>query len=328
MLAITGTTGKIGGAVLDALLEKELVEVSDLVIITSSPLGGENIERLKNKYTSLRDFRFANYADQNSMRAALEGCSQLFLVSTPEIHLDFGHTQNNSSDNLLSRKGRESQHINAIRAAVDMGVDRVVYTSLAFTTSSESGVMRAHKKTEEYLFELASKDMISFISVREGLYNESWPLYLGHYDVSNEKRTEIVVPADGKVSWTSISDLGLATALILTPFYGDKYSNQTIFLSQKRAVSLSELAKYLDKRLRFVSPSEYVNHYHQKMGLGVNMLEWWQTTYPSLEEGHCNSANYQETSLLEELLATAKQKPIPIETTIELMTTNRSTKSQ
>lgn len=54
----------------------------------------------------------------------------------------------------------------------------VYYTSLAFGSDSEAGVMRAHLRTEEYLRKLEGEGMKVTV-VREGLYNSSWPLFLG-----------------------------------------------------------------------------------------------------------------------------------------------------
>jgi hypothetical protein len=52
--------------------------------------------------------------------------------------------------------------------------------------------------------------------IREGLYNESWPLYLGYFDPKGDDREEVALAGDGKISCTSIRNLGHGTALVLS----------------------------------------------------------------------------------------------------------------
>ena len=61
--------------------------------------------------------------------------------------------------------------------------------------------MRAHIRTEAYLHDLAQQGKTEYTIIREGLYNESWPLYFGHYwGFKSDERQEIVVAGDGPVS--------------------------------------------------------------------------------------------------------------------------------
>jgi len=96
-------------------------------------------------------------------------------------------------------------------------VKHVYYTSLAFGGDSEAGVMRAHLRTEKFLREVKEEMGVGFdfTVIREGLYNESWPLYLGYFNVKGDDRDEILVAGDGRVSWTGIQDLGLGNAMVL-----------------------------------------------------------------------------------------------------------------
>ena len=161
MLALTSTTGKLGGAVLDAILKHNLIPASQLVILTSSKLA-------THKSLGIRIGTF----DFNRPDPAAAGCTRLFLVSTPQISLDF--------DNAPSGQGREKHHIAAINAAKEASVKQVIYTSLAFGGDSGTGVMRAHLRTEAYL-----KGMMKVTVIREGLYNSIWPLYLGYFGVGD-----------------------------------------------------------------------------------------------------------------------------------------------
>jgi hypothetical protein len=77
--------------------------------------------------------------------------------------------------------------------------------------------MTAHERTEARLRELEKQVGFDVTILREGLYNESCPLYLGYFVPKEDKRTRIVLPLehDGKISWTAIAVLGIANAMIL-----------------------------------------------------------------------------------------------------------------
>ena len=96
-------------------------------------------------------------------------------------------------------------------------------------------------------------------------YNESWPLYFGHYSLPSDPRTEIVVAGDSPISWTSIPDLGLANALILTSPL--KWVGRTLYLSQSKAHTLADVAAMVSKAvgtevsLKIVSREDHERFY-------------------------------------------------------------------
>lgn len=305
MLAFTGTTGKLGGATLNAILSQNLIPPSQLVICTSSPLTSPKLHTYKAQGIQIRSFDF-NSPDPS----AFEGCDKLFLVSTPAIQLDF-------NDAALGQ-GREKHHFAAIDAAKSAGVRHVVYTSLAFGSDSGAGVMRAHLRTEEYLKLLEGEGMKVTV-IREGLYNSSWPLYLGYFDVKDgEQRDEIVVAGDGKVSWTSIRDLGVGTAVVLADESG-RWVGKTIYLASRRNErSLEEIAGIVGGvrgrklRVRKVGREEYVEYYVGR-GRDQPAVEWWSSTYAALEKGEC----LIEDPTLDDLLDSRGIQAKPVEETIK-----------
>jgi len=135
--------------------------------------------------------------------------------------------------------------------------------------------MRAHLRTEEFLHGLEAEGM-KFTILREGLYNESWPLYLGYYDVKGrDDRSEIVLAGDGKISWTSIGDLGLRNALILADENEGKWEGKTIYLSKtvdpktlKEIAGLVGRARGRELQVKIVGEQEYVDFYAWKEGEG------------------------------------------------------------
>ncbi|CAA9960206.1 nucleoside-diphosphate-sugar epimerase [Pyrenophora teres f. maculata] len=312
MLALTSATGKLGSAVISAILENNLIDPKDLVICSSSPATHPHLTHLLTTHPTLT-LRHADFTTPSTLAPAFTSCTSLFLVSTPAIHLDY--------NNAPPGQGREAHHIPAIDAALAAGVRHIYYTSLAFGNPSKAGVMRAHIRTEAYLRELEAKGKCKVTVIREGLYNESWPLYFGYYyGLKEEKRKEVLVAGDGRVCWTSIPDLGFATARILAAD-SEEWAGKMVYLSQRRGVTLGEIAGVVSKakgeevRLKVVDRKAYEDFYVGEMGMERAAVEWWSSTYEALEEGECEI----DDGTLEGLLAEVGRKPKQIEETIEEM---------
>ena len=307
MLAIVGASGKLGYATLSALLSHNLLPKDSIVCTSSSPPSSE-------KYTSLTKLgvqvRAATFDDPSSLERALEGCTALFLVSSPRIALDF--------NNAPPGSGREKDHKIAIDAARRAGVQHIYYTSLAFANPSKAGVMQAHMRTEAYLAELSD---ISYTVIREGLYNESWPLYFGHYNVGGDERTDVPVGGDSPISWASIADLGLANALVLAA-PREEYKNKTFYLSNTRdAKTLDEVAAIVSKvkgkqiKLKVVSRQEHEKYYITERKMDPGMIRWWASTYDALRDREC----LIKGDTFVRLLSQKGQTPKPMEETIQEM---------
>lgn len=217
--------------------------------------------------------------------------------------------------------GREAHHRAAIDAAISVGVQHIYYTSLAFANPSKSSVMRAHERTESYLKDLEKQAKVKVTIVREGLYNESWPLYFGYYfGLKQEKRQEVLVAGDGQVSWTSIPDMAYATAKVLSE-RSEKWAGKTFYLSQKRTWSLKDIAGIVSKvrceevTLSVVSRKEYEDFYIGEKGMEKPSVEWWSSTYDALKDGECAI----EDDTLEGILRDAGRTPKTLDETIEEM---------
>ena len=242
------------------------------------------------------------------METAYTGCTKLFLVSTPLISLDF--------NNAPPGTGREKHHIDAINAAVRAGVRHIYYTSLAFGSDSEAGVMQAHLRTERYL---KSLEGVRYSIIREGLYNESWPLYLGYYDPKGDERRSVIIAGDGPISWTAISDLGLGTALVLVDEEG-KWNGKMVYLSNLRTKTLNDVARIVENikaeelGVKVVSREEYVQYY-TAMRKQRESVDWWSSTYKALVRGECA---IKDRTLID-LLESRGVEPKPIEATIREM---------
>jgi uncharacterized protein YbjT (DUF2867 family) len=218
-------------------------------------------------------------------------------------------------------QGREAHHRAAIDAALKVGVKHIYYTSLGFGNPSKAGVMRAHIRTEKYLRELEGEGKVKVTVIREGLYNESWPLYFGYYfGLKEETRKEVIVAGDGKISWTSIPDMAFGTAKVLSE-PSDKWAGKTFYLSQKKSWTLQDIAKIVSKvrgedvALKVVDRKEYEDFYVNEKGMEKASVEWWSSSYDALKDGECEI----DDPTLEGVLKEAGRTPKPLEETIEEM---------
>lgn len=181
--------------------------------------------------------------------------------------------------------------------------------------------MRAHIRTEKYLKDLEEQQKVKVTVLREGLYNESWPLYFGYYfGLKEEARQEVVVAGDGPISWTAIADMAFATAKILSAA-SEAWAGRTVYLSQKKTWSLADIAGIVSKirgeqvSLKVVSRKEYEEFYVNGKGMERASVEWWSSTYDALRDRECAI----DDATLEDFLKRAGRSPKPLEDTIEAM---------
>lgn len=141
-------------------------------------------------------------------------------------------------------------HKNAIEAAVAAGVKYIFYSSLAFASglgsSSSNQIMQAHLLTEKYLHEQAVAGRLSYTCIREGIYSESFPLYLAALDLERPAH-DILIPHSGSgpgIAWVKTDELGEATANLIISCAKNvgnfPYRNQTMLLSGCQELSLND----------------------------------------------------------------------------------------
>ncbi|OTB03526.1 hypothetical protein M426DRAFT_321682 [Hypoxylon sp. CI-4A] len=342
-IAITGASGKLGGATLDALLAHNLAPASSIVALTSSQPGSSTWTALQAKAADLQ-VRHASFDDAASFEQALRGVDKLFLVSTPHIEMDYDDEEevvSTSSGEIkyyhYTRKpdgrGREAHHKIAIDAAARAGVRHLYYSSLAYAFSqgpgahSRAAVMRAHLLTEAYLRSLhddEGKFQDGVTVIREGLYSESWPLYLGYFslDGSDDGRVEVPLAGDGRISWTAIEDLGVGSAVVLTRPSAE-FAGRVFYLANgpESARSLSEVAELVGRargrevKVEIVGTERHIEYYIKERGRDRRHARWWSTTYDALEAGEA----LIDDGTLEGLLKEVGVKPKRMEDIVEQM---------
>jgi uncharacterized protein YbjT (DUF2867 family) len=309
-IIITGSTGGLGSRVLYHLLHTLKVSPQSLIISLYNP------RKMPDEYSKLNlDVRRGDYQSPESLRTAFEGGDKLFLVSYPS----------------LRHQIRVDAHKNAIDAALAVGVQHIYYTSLAFSDESTAVVKQAHIDTEKYLKDVCSRGQggrqVNYTVIKEGIYSESFPLYLGYFDRKKVEQERVIrVPRTGGpgVSWVARDELGEGTARILTSDadpQGKSWTNRRVLLSGSEAVTLQGLADMITKilswhenplRVEGVGREAFVEC-HADGESGPKSREYvglWATSYPAMEAGELAVVD----PLLQKLLGRALK---PMEESVE-----------
>ncbi|KAJ5378064.1 uncharacterized protein N7496_005473 [Penicillium cataractarum] len=277
-IGVFPASGGLGTSIVNHLTK--LVSASQLVLIARNP---DKWTRLGQAGATLRK---ADYDQPSTLDNAFDGVDVLILISYASFEI----------------RRRVEVHQLAIQAAIKSGVKHIFYSSLGFagdlTDHSVAHVMGAHLETERFLAEITDK--VTYTSVREGLYSESFPIYTAWLDPANPP-TEITIPHSGAgpgVSWVKRDELGEATAKLIVGYIDQPkkfdYLNKKVLLTGQRAISLAETVDILGRaigkplKIREISVDEYVrltqigdkHTYH-----GVNLSREWATAWEAIKQG-------------------------------------------
>lgn len=269
---LTGSTGQLGSRVLQHLL-KLGVKPEDIA------LSAFDIKRvpseIKNKGIEIRH---GDYKRKETLEKSFVNADVLFLISTTTISVD----------------ERTVEHKNAIEVAKKLGIKHIFYTSTTCGDTRETQIKAAHIDTEDLL----KASGLKFTIIREGIYSEAYSVFAGYFDPA--ATMEIIIPADGAISFASREDLAKATAKLL--FSHSEYENQTITLTGSRNYTISQIAVLLSNILdriipvRIVSMEEYIERNIKAQN--ESWVHLWATTYGALERGELARVS----STLEKLL--------------------------
>ena len=206
MIIVTGATGTLNGATVDFLLKR--MPAHDIGVSVRDP----------SRATHLADqgvrVRQGSYDDPSALRHSFAEAEQVLLVSSSDLTADV-----------------VAQHHRAIDAAVDVGAQRIVYTSAhgtAFDTPYPP--LAIHAATEQHL----EASGVAWTAMRNGFYGDPTQL-LGAWDETGV----IAMPADGPFSWIDRRDAAEAAAAILT---ADEPFDGPIDLTLPEAVTLADFA--------------------------------------------------------------------------------------
>ncbi len=201
-LAVTGSTGMLGG-----LIAGELA---------ADGIGQRLLVRDPSRAPELPAaavVAFASYADRASSRAALAGVRTLLMVSAAE-----------SADRL-------EQHRSFVDAALEAGVEQIVYTSfLGAAPDATFTLARDHYATEQHIRDSGA----AFTFLRDSFYLDFLPELTGEDGV-------IRGPAgDGRVAAVTRADAARTAASVLR--HPEEHTGQTYDLTGPEAITLTEAA--------------------------------------------------------------------------------------
>ncbi len=209
MIIVTGATGLLGRQVVEQLLAR--VPSNRIGVSVRDP---QKAQAFANQGIRVRQ---GSFADTASLARAFEGATQVFIISVDKM-----------GDECVR------QHRAAIDAAVAAGARRILYASqMGAKPASHFQACRDHAATEEAL----RTSGVAYTSLRNGFYASSALHFLGHAAESGQ----LVLPADGPVSWTAHADLAEAAAVILAE--EGRFDGPTPPLTGPQALTFDDIAK-------------------------------------------------------------------------------------
>jgi uncharacterized protein YbjT (DUF2867 family) len=216
-ILVTGATGNIGGEIVRLLKEKN----ADFIAATNS----RSIDGV--------DSVALNFADTQSLEAAMQGISTLFMVLA------------NHPDMITWGK-------NVIDTAKKCGVKHIVRSSGSLADGNSSiGVRKVLAETNQYLKESG----IDYTITAPDFFMQNFINFHG----DDYKNGALYLPAgDGKVAWVDVRDIAAVNVdVLLNP---EKYCNQTLTITGTTALSYAEavavLNDVLGKDVKYVAVSD------------------------------------------------------------------------
>ena len=274
-LAVTGSTGNLGGRVARRLASSNVAQRLLARDVTRAPQleGGVPVP-------------FNGYDDRADAVRALEGVSTLFMVSASE-----------SAD-------RRDQHLSFVDAAAEAGVRHVVYTSFFGAAPDATFTLaRDHYSTEEHI----KASGMAYTFLRDNLYLDFFERMVGEDGV-------IRGPAgDGVVSAVSLDDAAASAAAVLSA--PEAHVGRTYDLTGPEALSFSTVAETLSaalgREVRFHDETiEEAYESRRKWPAPDWLYDAWVSTYTAIAAGelaqvtdHVRTLTGHAPARLEELLA-------------------------
>jgi NAD(P)H dehydrogenase (quinone) len=261
-IALTGTSGGIGGLVLEKLGSQ--VSSGSLILV------GRDASKLAPGF----EHREAVYGDGEAMTAALLEVDTLFFVSGRES------------------EARLDEHLSVVQAAVDAGVGRIVYLSfLGASPDATFTLGRHHFYTEEAI----RKTGLRYTFLRDSLYQDYLPFMTGEDGV-------IRGPAgDGRLSAVSREDVAEVVAVVLKDADAaggaeTRHDGHAYDITGPEALTLSEVAEQLTAASGH--PVSFHNETREeayasraKYNAPAFEVEGWVTSYESIGVGEMSGVS-------------------------------------
>lgn len=182
-IAIIGGTGKLGGHIIDALIERG-TDPTDILAL------GRNEQRLTHLSHRGIGIARADLADVTATATALNGAQTVLLISAGD-------------------PGQRVQlHTNGIAAVQSAGAQRLVYTSALEAPTTKFVLAGDHARTEQLIAESGIPSTI----MRMGWYTEN---HLADFESARQRGVIANSVGAGRIASATRRDLGEATAVVL-----------------------------------------------------------------------------------------------------------------
>ena len=211
-IAITGASGNIGGMVARHLNARGL----PLILPLRNPAKAPNLPNTEARQFAYGDFKLA--------KQALSGVDVLFMVSAAESPT------------------REQEHLTLVQAALEAGVQHIVYLSFAQAAlDSTFTLARTHAVTENAI----RQTNMRYTFLRDNFYSEMMATIANADGI-------IAGPADdGRVACVSQRDVAQAAANVIADIAcgNHLHDNQTYTLTGSQPLSFAELTRSEERRV-------------------------------------------------------------------------------
>lgn len=249
LIAVTGSTGRLGGRVARRLATAGAPQRLVVRDVDRAPaLARTDVAR-------------ADYRDAEAGRAALAGVTTVFMVSAEET------------------VDRVDRHRTFVDAAVDAGIEHIVYTSFYNAAADATFTLaRDHYATEQHI--RASGAAWTFL--RDNLYLDFIRYFAG------EERIIRGPAGDGRVAAVALDDIADAAAAVLSS--PADHAGQTYDLTGPEAFSFADAAEILTAETgqRFGYHAETIDEaYRSRASYGAPdwQVEAWVSTYLAVATG-------------------------------------------
>lgn len=220
-LLVTGASGKFGQRVLHHLLDTQQVPASRLIATTRDP-------------SALRSFaergvtvRTADFDDTARLPKAFEGAQRLLLIST---------------DSIDQPGRRQEQHLRALAAAEQAGVQHLLYTSMPRPEDSPLLIAPDHAGTEQAI---AESRLPGWTVLRNHWYHDNLLFTLP--GILARGGQWFSAAGEGRLANLSRDDLARAAAIALAS--PSEVGCRTYTLSGEEALTTAEQAQVLSQAL-------------------------------------------------------------------------------
>lgn len=208
-IAVTAASGALGSEIVRATIE--IVGRENVVGLARTPAKAKSLDV---------EIRRGDYTSRVELRESLRGIDTVLLIS-----------------GMDAPDKRIEQHRNVIEAAKDVGVSKIVYTSIqgAEENTDFTPIVQSNRQTEEDI----RGSGLQWVIGRNGIYIEPDVEYIDTYVEQGEIAN---CAGDAKCGYTTRSELAFAYARMLTE---SKHDGQTYNLHGE-SITQQQLADYLN----------------------------------------------------------------------------------